>query len=1106
MKQRNFLHLVILAALVLGAMLIPEAKGQAVTATMLGTINDQSGAVIPKAHVTITEEKTGVSYKRDTNESGNYEFPNLAPGIYDVAAEQTGFQSAKSLAVTVTVNNSVRVNLSLAVGSTNQEVVVSAQGALLQTDRADVTQSLDSTQVTDLPNVGESQNFQSLTELIPGVSAAFHDQGPAFDAQESEGFEVNGQSEFANNLQFEGIDDNERTGLLQVYLPAAQAIQTVNVSTSNYAPEFGRAGGAVTNVTLKSGTNDFHGSLFEYNEVSTLQAKAYFDTTTPKPALTNNYYGVTLGGPIVKNHTFFFGDFLRYDNHNGNFNLVSVPTAAFRNGDLSSGTTKIYDPATGNSDGTGRKQISYNGAPNVIDPARISPIAKEILALVPMPNVPGAGFTNNFANVTGFAKDSTQFDIKIDQNLRAADRLTFRYSLQKVVTNLQPLFGLAGGDTGGGLEGTGSQKSFNTALEYVRVISPSLLMELRGGIDHYRNVNRQSDYGSDASSQLGIPGVNMDPFTSGLVTISLGTSYASPLVGYDANIPWDRGESNIDVVNNWTKIIGNHSIKFGGEVRRIRDDLTQGNTFGPRGVFNYADGQTALNGGPKTSFSNNFASFLLDVPSSVGRDVNVGDASWRQTLYFGFIQDSWQTTQKLTLMYGLRWELYPPATPRATGGFSQYDPSTNSLDVAGYGNIPKDLGVQTNYRDFGPRVGFAYRATDTTVVRGGFGISYEPFPDNQYAYNQPVRQNQSFNSINSFTPALLPDGSPSSLAAGFPAPAQVTIPASGIISNAPASQLYTVVNTRYRDPYVMSYNLTTEQQFGHGFVFSVAYVGNQGRDIPAAYNLNSGFVAGAGANGQPEYATYGRTAATNLLAIGTSSNYNSLQTRLDRRFKNGFSLITSYSFQKAMGFVSSEGSLSTYAFYIDPRRNYSRLAWDQTHTFREGALYELPFGKGQQFLPSGVIGKIVGGIQVGSVLSINSGLPMIFTASSNGLNAPGTTTVANETGPFVKTKGIGTATTWFDPSAFSQPVGDLNGNTGQNIYSGPNQFELDGSLRKRIPITERVGFELRLNAFNATNTPVFKNPTTSLTSSSFGEVTKGGTSSRVLQLAGTITF
>lgn len=1107
MKQIKVIALLIVMLATLN--LSHLAYGQAVSATLLGNIGDQTGAVVQNAKVTITEEKTGVSYTKQTNASGNYEFPNIPPGVYDVKVEQNGFKTSESRNIEVVVNSSVRVNLTLMAGSTTQQVVVQSQGAILQTDRADVTETLGSREVVDLPNVGENQNFQSLTALVPGVSAAFHDEGPAFDAQESEGFEVNGQSELANNLQFEGIDDNERTGLLQVYLPAAQAIQTVNVSTSNYAPEFGRAGGAVTNVTLKSGTNSLHGSGYEYNEISALQAKSYFDTTTPKPQLTNNYYGITLGGPIVKNHTFFFADVLRYDNHNGNFNLVSVPTAAFRAGDLSDSPTKIYDPSTGNPDGTGRKQFSYQGKPNVIDPTRISPIVQKILALVPLPNVPGAKFTNNFANVTGFAKDSTQFDVKVDQNLRNADRLTYRYSLQKVVTNLDPLFGLAGGDTGGGLEGTGSQTSYNTAIEYVRVFSPSLLMELRGGVDHYRNINRQTDYGSDASTQLGIPGVNLNPFTSGLVGISLGHGFANPLVGYGADIPWTRGETNIDVVNNWTKIVGNHSIMFGAEVRRIRDDLIQGNTFSPRGIFNYSDGQTALNTNgkaSKTSFGNNFASFLIDDPNLVGRDVDVGDASWRQTLYFGFVQDTWQTSKKLTLMYGMRWEFYPPPTPAKTGGFSQYNPATNSLEVAGYGSIPKDLGLQVNYKDFAPRLGFAYRAAKTTVYRGGFGISYMPFPGNQYAYNPPVKQNDAYNSTSSFTPALLPDGTPASLSKGFPAPSVISVPSDGIIPNPAASSVYTVVNQKYRDPYVMSYNMTVEQELGHRLVFDIAYVGNEGREIPAGYNLNAGMVAGAGAKGQPEYATYGRTADTDLLVIGTNSDYNALQVRLDRRWRNGFSLTNSYTFQKAMGYISNAKGVVYYNFYLDPHRNYSRLVWDQTHTFTQSVLYELPFGKDRPFLQDNIGAKILGGWQVGSILSLRSGFPMTFTASGTSLNAPGTTQVANENGPFVKTKGIGTKTKWFNTAVFSQPTGPVLGNTGQNIYSGPGQFELDASLRRIFSITRHVNLELRANAFNATNTPIFKNPQTDLTSPDFGAVTKGGFASRLMQLAGTITF
>lgn len=1082
--------------------------GQAVSSTMLGTITDQTGAVVPNAKVTITEEKTGVGQTTQTNASGNYEFPNIAPGIYTVKVEESGFQTAESKNIEVVVNSSVRANLALALGSTTQQVVVQAQGAQLQTDRADVTANLDAQQVQDLPNVGENQNFQSLESLAPGVSAATHSQGPAFDAQESEGFEVNGQSQFANNLQFEGIDDNERTGLLQVYLPAAQAIKAVNISTSNYAPEFGRAGGAVTNVTLKSGTNELHGSLFEYNEVSTLEGKDYFDTTTPKPTLTNNYYGATLGGPIVRNRTFFFADVLRYDNYNGNFNLVTVPTAAFRSGDLSASTTPIYDPSTGTSTGSGRKQFSYNGVQNVIPSDRIDPIAQKILALVPLPNVPGAGATNNFANVTSFGKDSTQFDVKVDQNLRSADRLTYRYSLQKVITNLQPIFGLAGGDTGSGLEGTGSQTAYNTALEYVRVFSPTLLMELRGGINHYQNVNRQSDYGTDASSQLGIPGVNLDPFTSGIVAVNVA-EYSEPLVGYAATIPWQKSEANIDIVDNWTKIAGNHSIMFGGEIRRIRNDVTQGYTFSPRGEFDYAEGQTAELKGSKssaTSYANDFASFLLDVPNEVGRDVNVGDASWRQTLYFGFAQDTWQATRNLTLMYGTRWEFYPPSTPSKTGGFSQYDPATNSLRVAGYGSIPKNLGLQMNYADFAPRLGFAYRAMNSTVLRGGFGISYESFPDLNYAYNAPVQQNNAYNPINAYTPALLPDGSAATLESGFPPPTTLTIPPNGIISNAPASAVYYVVNPHYRDPYVMSYNLTVEQELGAHFVSDIAYVGNEGREIPAGYNLNAGLVPGAGASGQPEYATFGRTANTDLLGMGTNSNYNSLQAQLKRRWSNGLVFTAAYAFQKAMGYVSSTTGLGYYTFYVQPRRNYSPLSWDQRNTFTQSALYALPFGRNKEFLQNGIPAKILGGWELGDVLAIRSGTPLTFTASATSFNAPGTTVVADQNGSFTKLKGIGTTRPWFDKSVFSQPTGLANGNTGQAIYSGPGLLTLDSSLQRTFPLTERVHLKMLANAFNVMNHPTFSNPTTALTSASFGDVTKGGNSPRLIQFAASIDF
>jgi hypothetical protein len=1109
MKHRILLPLCVLFAVALGSNSFAHA--QAVSANVIGSITDKTGASVPDAKVTLTEQTTGVSATRATNNSGNFEFSNVPPGTYTVSAEHAGFQTAKSTNISVVVNTSTRADLMLSVGSETQQVEVTASSSLLQTDRSDVTTNIEAREVDDLPNSAQSQNFQALTSLAPGVTQATHNQGAAFDAQESMAFQVNGQSMFANNTQFEGIDDNERTGLLQIYLPSAQAIQAVNISTSNYAPEFGRAGGAVTNVILKSGSNQFHGQLFEYNEVAALQARSYFNTLGVKPGLTNNYYGGTIGGPIRHDRMFFFGDVLSYDDHNENHNQVSVPTQAFRNGDFTSVTNKVIDPTTG-------KQFSYKGVPNMIDPARFSPVALNILNLVPLPNVPNAGLVNNFVNNTGFAKDSTQFDVKVDTTLRTVDHLTLRYSYQDVATFTAPTFGLAGGNNGQGIQGTGTQHSYNTAAEYVRVLSPKLVMEARAGVSHYRNIYHQFDYGTNASSAVGVPGVNVNDFTSGLVGVTLGKNFISPFVGYAANAPWDRGESNIDAVTSWTWLLGNHSLRFGAEVRRIRDDIVQGNTYSPRGQFTYNDAPTSSASSGKTGAANYFASFLLDLPSSVGRDVNVGDASWRQTLYFGYAQDTWQASRNLTLMYGGRWEFYPPPTPRHAGGFSNYDPNTNSLEVGGIGAVPMNLGVQTHWTDFAPRVGFSYRAGNTTVVRGGFGISYESFPDNQYAFNPPVRQNNAYlptgtNPFGFGGVAILPDGTRSTLAKGFPAATPIVAPPTGIIPNADVSAVYYVVNRNYRDPYVMSYNLTVQQELGHQFVLDMAYVGNQGRQIPAGYNLNADRSApGAGAPGQPLYGITGgvnnsihRVADTDLLGIGTNSNYNSLQVRVIRRSSHGLTNTTSYTWGKAMGYVSSDKALGYYNYYIEPRRNYSRVDWDQTHMFRESLLYSLPFGPKGLFLQHGITGQVFGGWEVGTVIGLDSGTPLTFTSSGTGYNSPGNTVVADQIKPFVKQKKIGSGNYWFDPTEFASSPANRNGNTGQNIYSGPAQFSFDANLTRSFAFTDRYTLRMRLNAFQVTNTPQFSNPTTSLTSSDFGSITKAG-GNRQLQIAATLNF
>jgi hypothetical protein len=434
------------------------------------------------------------------------------------------------------------------------------------------------------------------------------------------------------------------------------------------------------------------------------------------------------------------------------------------------------------------------------------------------------------------------------------------------------------------------------------------------------------------------------------------------------------------------------------------------------------------------------------------------------------------------------------------------------LVVSGIGSNPDNLGITTHYKYFAPRLGLAYRLKDSTVLRAGFGISYTPFPDNSYAYNFPVRANNQFDpAVTTFGPAVLADGvTPATFQNGFPGLIQPIIPPDGIITNPTKASTYFVVNQDFKNPYVESWNLAIQQSLPWRFVLDVAYVGNHGVDSVINYNLNAATVVGLGKAGQPEFNTFGRTANTNLLFAGYSSSYHALQTKFDRRFSNGLSTTTAYTFGKGMGFqTGDDGGL---AFYINPRRNYARNDFNRTHTFVQSVVYDLPFGRGKSLLSSGVASVVLGGWRVSSFLTIMSGLPLYFTASSASLQAPGNTQTPDLVAPVRILHGVGLGNPWFTTASFAAPTGTAFGNVGRNYLSGPNFFNLDASLAKSFRFTERLNLELRLEAFGVTNTPQFfftnGNGTqagVTLGSSSFGQITQA-TGGRQLELGAKLTF
>jgi hypothetical protein len=1070
------------------------AYGQAVNGTILGTVTDATGGVITNAKVTITETNTGVSRSTTTNESGNYNFPDLPPGLYSVSSEVTGFKKITRTGIQLQVNTAPRVDMTLQPGNVNEVIEVSAQAAILQTETASTGSQIASVQSENLP-LGTNRNFQGLLNLVPGTTRASFQHSQFFNASSSLQTQVNGQMRQGNNYQIEGIDNNERTGLLQVLIPPIEAIQNVDVATSNFDAELGRASGAVTNVMLKSGSNDIHGAAYWFHRNSSLNARNFFDKSIGHQAY--NYFGGNAGGAIVKNKLFYFADFLRITDHQANTNTLNIPADDLRGGNLSRSTTPIYDPATGNADGTGRTVF----AGNIIPSARINPISTKILGLVPAAT--SAGDTNNWFGLLPFTKDTNSTDAKIDWNLSDRDRVSGRFSFSRPVVFQAPAFGIAGGAAQSAFAGTGVQKTYSGGINYNRVFSTTLVSEFRLGASHYNNVAQNADYGTNASTSLGIPGVNLDEFSSGLVGINLNNGFSNPLVGYSASLPWVRAEASINIVNTWTKTAGNHTIKWGVDIRRLRDELLQMQTFSPRGVYNFGDGQTSTPGA-KTSFFNNMASFLLDLPSGAGRDLATYFPAYRAWQNFFFVQDRWTVTPKLTLSLGLRWELYPPATPRFKAGFSNYDPYANTLSIAGVGNVPMNLGITNHLNYFSPRLGAAYRLDEKTVIRAGAGVSYTPFPDNSYAYNYPVRANNAFNpAVATYGPTVLPDGSVATFQRGFPAPILVPIPDNGIITNPDKNVNYFTVNKDFKNPHVISWNFAIQRQLPGHFALDLAYVGNHGVNTVLNYNLNAATVVGLGTRGQPQFNTFGRTASTNLLFAGYSSMYNALQVKLDRRFTSGLSVTTAYTWGKGMAF--QQGDDGGAMFYINFRRNYARNDFDRTHTFVQSYIYNLPFGKGQKWMNSGIASSVIGGWRVNGILTLMSGTPLNFSASGNGINAPGNSQTPDQIAPITTPKGINVGNEWFSRASFAVPTGTLFGNIGRNAMSGPGFYNLDFSLFKIFAFTERMNLEVRAETFGLTNTPQFSNPNTALGNANFGYITGAG-GGRQLQIGMKLSF
>lgn len=1071
MPARHCIRLVFV--LVLGPWLAPALEAQVLYGSIVGNVRDASGAVLPGASVVITHNETKAKRETTTDTTGGYRFPTVQTGTYSVVVNMTGFQTFTRNDVEVTLNTVARVDASLGVGQLQESVTVAAETPLLQTERAEIRQELRSRELQDLP-VPLGRNYQELFRTLPGFTPPADAHSIPSNPSRALTFNVNGASNQGNNTRIDGVSStNVWLPHVVAYVPALESIETVNVVTNNFDAEQGLAGGAAISVQIKSGTNQVRGSAFEYHFNEKMRAKNYFTPPgTNKGKWQEDQFGGTVGGPLRRNKLFYFLSYEATRQNRNVPNTISVPTEAVKNGDFSGTGTTIYDPATGNRDGTGRTPFPNN----IIPSNRISPVAKKIIPFWPAPNLPG-DFSNYFVQPR-FIFNRWTVDSKV--NLNATDRLQIfgRYSQLDFYQDNDTVLGpqLQGAPAAGGNPGIGWGDTYNFSSGATYTMGNNIVMDGHfGWVRMISNVEMSDLKENKGLDWLGIPGTNgPDPWDGGTPYFDLD-GYADLGTTQDF-MPYYRNDDQYQMVANVTWLKGKHNVRFGSDVyyttmNHIQPEILD-DSFGARGGFNFNAGPTQLRGGPGGTNFNSFASFLLGLPSEAGRlKLNVAPYTTRSWQYSFYVRDQWQVGPKMTLSFGTRYEYFPIPT-RADRGLERYNLDTNLMEIGGLSGVPKDLGIKMQKNLFAPRLGLTYRVTPTAVLRGGFGITNDPYSlSRSMRTNHPILLNLLDEADNSFSWVrpieqgipIIPD--PDLQSGIIPVPGNVTV---------------VTLPTKFDRGRVWSWNAAFEKELKWGWVGEAAYVGTRQIDQLGIREQNWSPIGG-GSAGRQLRQKFGRTAPTLLVAPLGNTHYNALQTRLSRRFRDGFSVNVNYTLSKAVGLAGAPNSDNQPRIRIPDLFDLNRAVSDfnRTHVLNIRSIAELPFGVGRRWLNEPGLGSaIFGGWQLNNILSFRSGTPFTVTASGTLLNTP---SITQNPADQVKDKveilgGIGRGNSWFDPFAF-EPVNEMRlGNAGFNSMTGPGVAQWDLGLFRQINLGGHTNLQLRIEGFNVTNTPQFGNP------------------------------
>jgi len=1141
--------LVLCLALGFGA---STSLGQAVYGSIIGTVTDQQGNAVSGAKVTVTSLTKGTSDETTTNESGNYSVIHLIPDTYRVKVEAAGFKVNDVASVLVQVDTTVRVDAQLQVGAVTQTVEVTGEVPQLKTDRADVSLDFSSDYVEKLPLV--KRNFQSLLLDAPGTQQIGWNHAATENPQGSQQTFVQGQHFSGTGYELDGTDNQDPILGIIIINPNLDSVGEAKITLMNYDAEFGKAIAGLMVASTKSGTNDIHGSAFWFRNSDATQARDPFGPTV-LPSSKWNQFGGSLGGAIIKNKLFYFADYQGTRQANGFSQRITIPaskvlstcTASTGNCDLSeylgavpgSGTVggvpvlggQVYNPATGNQN-TGAGRTQFNG--NLIPVGMLDPVAVALLKRFPQP-LPGSGITNNYIVSGSGPFHGNAFDVRSDYQAPGNLHIFGRYTRAYYSLNGQPGLGIGLGGLGGGVNGlSGSSIIHNHSLAagFDKAISTTLLTDFRFGWFQYNPHSIKPDSSVAAAEAVGLKGLNIpsDPNTGGLPAFvwdrddnkNTGlTDFGDGLDPSRCNCPLIEKEHQYQFVNNWTKIKGNHSMKFGADLRfaynlRIPSDNNR------TGQLSFNHLQTSSGGSTGQVGGLDLASFLLGDVSFFDRFVGASqNASESQKRFFLYAQDGYRMTNKLTLTYGLRWEDYTPESVNAKGNGGFANLQQGAIRVAGVGPYGLNGGIDSSLTGFAPRIGIAYQLRPKTVVRLGYGRSYDigVFGSNfghAVTQNLPVLVHQTVNAtdsnsanVNGVVPVYSMSGlnglpnQPPSGASALP-----VVPSSGLLPlRGPTNSVDPRIRpTKQRVASVDMWNATVEHQLTSTMTIEVAYLGNKGSHGFAGngptYDANQRSMVGYGTIAPDQRRHYfnkfsypgyidpstGTTLMCcnvglgNYFGMDASSNYNALQLKVEKRISQGLQFVSHYTFSRARFYDSNY-------FGVDPKVAYGPMNVNRNHVWVTNILYELPFGKGKKYMGDAntLMDYAIGGWRLTSSTNWSGGLPWTPSygecSSDQDVNVCRPNRASGSFSTGVHRDAATGVVTWFTPIAplakngdtggmFSRPAAGTLGNIGYDSFRGPHLFTSNLSLAKNFRITERYRAEFRMDANNIFNHPV----------------------------------